>query len=76
MQTGDSTTYAQDNHEFVADADPTTLAPCNGRIGSDGTYRYHATATFPPIFGCHANEVDVAVNDSDAGLGDRGCAQS
>ena len=28
------------------------LDRCNGRVGPDGTYRYHATSTFPYILGC------------------------
>jgi hypothetical protein len=52
-QIGDPTTYAWDNHEFVArPGDATYLDECNGRIGPEGDYRYHATATFPYILGC------------------------
>jgi hypothetical protein len=29
------------------------LDQCNGRVGADGTYRYHATDTFPYILGCY-----------------------
>jgi hypothetical protein len=47
VQTGDPTTYAWDNHQFVADDDPLTLDQCNGHVGPDGDYHYHATATFP-----------------------------
>jgi hypothetical protein len=54
VQTGDPTTYAWDNHEFQDSMDPTVLDECNGRIGPDGTYRYHATSTFPYILGCYA----------------------
>ncbi|MFT6399123.1 MAG: hypothetical protein ACJAYU_003887 [Bradymonadia bacterium] len=57
QQTGDPTTYAWDNHAYEASDDPTVLDRCNGRIGPDGTYRYHATATFPYILGCQHGEV-------------------
>ncbi|MEM7247738.1 MAG: YHYH protein [Acidobacteriota bacterium] len=53
-QTGDPTTYAWDNHEYVEKPEPQYLDRCNGRIGPDGTYRYHATDTFPYILGCYA----------------------
>jgi len=49
-------TAAWDNNECnrasCAEADGTYLDQCNGRVGPDGTYRYHATATFPYILGC------------------------
>lgn len=55
VQTGDPTTYAWDNHAYTGDSsDPTVLDACNGRVGPDGTYRYHATAGFPYILGCYA----------------------
>ena len=54
---GDPTTYAWDNYECSAGscdaADGVHLDRCNGRIGPDGTYRYHATSTFPYILGCY-----------------------
>lgn len=31
---------------------PKDLDECNGRIGYDGTYRYHVTFTFPYLIGC------------------------
>src|SRR5690606_32781637 len=51
-QTGDPTTYAWDNHAYKASTDANVLDKCNGRVGPDGTYRYHATAGFPYILGC------------------------
>ncbi|PRP94064.1 hypothetical protein ENSA5_41760 [Enhygromyxa salina] len=54
VQTGDPSTYAWDNHEYQASDDPTVLDPCNGRVGPDGDYRYHVTASFPYILGCYA----------------------
>jgi hypothetical protein len=57
VQTGDPTTYAWDNHSCDGDtcdnAVGTKLDRCNGRVGPDGTYRYHATATFPYMLGCY-----------------------
>ena len=67
QQTGDPTTYAWDNHAYEASDDPTVLDRCNGRVGPDGTYRYHATATFPYILGCHHGE---ATGGGEAGPGD------
>ena len=61
VQTGDPTTYAWDNHAYAGDSgDPTVLDQCNGRIGPDGTYRYHATATFPYILGCYAGTASAS----------------
>lgn len=56
VQTGDPSTYAWDNHEFQASEDPTVLDRCNGRVGPDGNYRYHATDTFPYVLGCYHGE--------------------
>ena len=67
VQTGDPTTYAWDNHAFEASDDPTVLDRCNGRVGPDGTYRYHATATFPYILGCHHGEA-TGGNGGDGGV--------
>ena len=44
--------YAWDNHEFKAQSGDEWLDECNGRLGPDGTYRYHATGTFPYLLGC------------------------
>lgn len=56
-QVGDPTTYAWDNHQCTAatcaQAAGTKLDRCNGRVGPDGTYRYHATGTFPYVIGCY-----------------------
>ena len=43
-------TFVQD-WEYVAGSGE--LDECNGRVGPDGTYRYHATKTFPYILGCY-----------------------
>ena len=65
VQTGDPTTYAWWNHEFQASTDKTVLDECNGRIGPDGTYRYHATAGFPYVLGCYMG-TPVGTNGQDA----------
>ena len=36
------------------------LDECNGRFGSDGTYRYHATDTYPYIIGCYHGTVEIS----------------
>ncbi|MEM7245048.1 MAG: YHYH protein [Acidobacteriota bacterium] len=56
VQTGDPSTYAWDNHEYQEQEGDQYLDRCNGRIGPDGSYRYHATSTFPYILGCYAGE--------------------
>lgn len=53
VQTGDPTTEAWDNHEYQPSDEPHVLDRCNGRIGPDGNYRYHATDTFPYVLGCY-----------------------
>jgi hypothetical protein len=53
VQTGDPTTYAWWNHEYQASDDDAVLDECNGRVGPDGTYRYHATSGFPYVIGCY-----------------------
>ena len=41
------------NFENGMPKDDRYLDECNGRVGPDGTYRYHVTATFPYIIGCY-----------------------
>ncbi|HCP48405.1 MAG TPA: hypothetical protein DIU15_20375, partial [Deltaproteobacteria bacterium] len=53
VQVGDPETYAWDAYEFQERDDPQYLDQCNGRIGPDGSYRYHATADFPYIVACY-----------------------
>ena len=65
-QTGDPTTYAWDNYSYSAKNGEQFLDECNGRVGPDGTYRYHITPTFPYLLGCYAG---TAV---DGGGGDPG----
>ncbi len=31
----------------------TILDECNGQVGPEGDYHYHATETFPYILGCY-----------------------
>ena len=54
VQTGDPTTYAWDNHEYQGTNSPDVLDECNGHVGPDGDYHYHATASFPYILGCYS----------------------
>lgn len=54
VQTGDPTTNAWDNYTYEASADPSVLDQCNGHVGPDGDYHYHATSGFPYILGCYA----------------------
>lgn len=51
-RTGDPTTNAWDAYAYVAKAGATYLDECNGHVGPNGDYHYHATATFPYVIGC------------------------
>ncbi len=57
---GDPSTYVWDantcTRESCREAQGEFLDQCNGRIGPDGTYRYHVTSTFPYILGCYHGE--------------------
>lgn len=52
-----SETYAWDHNECTkptcAKGEGAWLDQCNGRFMPDGSYRYHATDTFPHILGCY-----------------------
>ena len=50
--TGDPTSYSWKAYTYDASGKSNVLDECNGRIGPDGTYRYHATTAFPYIIGC------------------------
>jgi len=67
---------AWDNHTYRGDPDDeTVLDRCNGRYGPDGTYRYHATATFPDILGCYTGtplDAGQAGGGADQGGGGQG----
>jgi hypothetical protein len=71
--TGDPTTYAWDNHDCLAascdEAAGNMLDRCNGRVGPDGTYRYHATDGFPYLLGCYSGS---AAEAGDTGVPGRG----
>ena len=60
VQTGDPSTYAWDNHEYQDSPDPAVLDACNGHLGPQGDYHYHATPTFPYILGCYAGTATPA----------------
>ena len=51
--------YAWDNHAYQEQDGDGWLDQCNGRIGPDGTYRYHATNTFPYLLGCYHGVVEA-----------------
>ncbi len=54
VKTGDPKKDAWKNHAYQAKPDDATvLDACNGRIGPDGVYRYHATKAFPYLLGCY-----------------------
>ena len=50
--TGDPTSYSWNAYTYNATGKTNVLDECNGRIGPDGTYRYHATDAFPYVIGC------------------------
>jgi len=52
-QIADPTTNAWDAHNYVAKAGEQYLDECNGHVGPNGDYHYHATAAFPYILGCY-----------------------
>ena len=72
-QVGDPTTYAWDNYACdQASCDAAVgarLDRCNGRVGPDGSYRYHATDSFPYIIGCYHGDVSGAANIGGGGPG-------
>ncbi|MDJ0334395.1 YHYH protein [Salinibacterium sp. G-O1] len=72
-QLTDSSLFASDTwsaHSFVEGSGD--LDQCNGRIDSDGQYRYYATATFPYTLGCfHGTVADGALAGTATG-GDAG----
>ncbi len=70
-QTGDPTQDAWDAYAWSEHDDDVHLDACNGRVGPDGTYRYHATATFPYVLGCYRGE-PVAGGDAPGGGGPPG----
>lgn len=69
VATGDVSRDAWNNYQYAGKRDATTLDQCNGRTGPDGTYRYHATDTFPYTIGCFAGTpvMDVSARGSQGG---------
>ena len=76
VQIGDPTTYAWDNHEYREQDGEEYLDRCNGRIGPDGTYRYHATAEFPYVLGCYKGTPNAVGGDDAGGGNDNGGGQN
>jgi len=78
QRTGDPTTYAWDNYRFVAQDSAAVLDACNGHIGPEDEYHYHATTNFPYILGCYSGYVDPSMlrptreGGPDRGRGRRG----
>jgi hypothetical protein len=60
------TTDAWDHHSYVETPGDAWLDECNGRIGPDGSYGYHETATFPYILGCYKGTPTVAGTGGDS----------
>jgi hypothetical protein len=48
-----SKTYAWSNNTYSAKSGTQYLDECNGHVGPNGDYHYHATETFPYIIGCY-----------------------
>ena len=70
VKTGDPTTYAWKAYTYTAvPGDATVLDSCNGRIGPDGTYRYHATTGFPYIIGCYKGTPSAVTGGTGPGGG-------
>ncbi|TNE91876.1 MAG: YHYH protein [Deltaproteobacteria bacterium] len=69
QQTGDPTTYAWDNYDYVAQSGAQYLDQCNGHTGPQGDYHYHATSGFPYILGCYSGEVDGNIGGGNNGGG-------
>jgi hypothetical protein len=72
-QIGDPETYVWDAYACTQsscdEADGEYLDACNGRVGPDGSYRYHATADFPYILGCYAGTASDSSGDGAPGGG-------
>lgn len=72
-KTGDPKTYAWKAYTYTANAaDATVLDACNGRVGPDGSYRYHATEGFPYILGCYKGSATGAGAGNPVGGGTTG----
>ena len=64
VTTGEATA-AWDNNVYVEKTGNQYLDECNGRIGEDGTYRYHLTQTFPYVLGCYSGELESGGTNPD-----------
>ncbi|MCB9681747.1 MAG: YHYH protein [Alphaproteobacteria bacterium] len=53
-RTGDPTRDAWDAYTYTAGTGAMALDACNGHVGPDGDYHYHATLGFPYVLGCYA----------------------
>jgi YHYH protein len=53
--------YAWTNNQYVAKGGSEFLDQCNGHVGPNGDYHYHATATFPYILGCYRGSLTATV---------------
>ena len=62
IRTGDPTTYAWDNHDYVPNSDPIYLDECNGRYDDKLGYHYRATENFPYLLGCYVGELTSSDN--------------
>ena len=54
VRIADPRTNAWDAYAYREQEGAAYLDRCNGRVGPDGRYRYHATSGFPYIIGCYA----------------------
>ncbi len=52
VKTGNPTSNAWSAYTYRASKKAGQLDACNGRVGPDGTYGYHATSGFPYVIGC------------------------
>jgi len=58
VKTGDPTTYAWDNYQYVENNSLIYLDQCNGRYDEKLGYHYRATENFPYLLGCYSGEVN------------------
>jgi len=65
VMTGDPTSNSWDAYFYdpagSEGGETNVLDECNGRVGPDGTYRYHATVSFPYIIGCHVGTATAQI---------------
>jgi len=68
VQVGDPSTNAWDNYQYMDSTDPEVLDQCNGHVGPDGNYHYHATTGFPYILGCYTGTPAAGAGGGDGGM--------